>query len=223
MDRSSCLLAGLLIGFAVLQPRASIAQPYDPNDPRPDIVRRQIRAIGAGFVGYVKSATADTVTVTSDGSYSVIPKGTEYTFLITPATQVFHMREDGEFKPPDAWHGTELRAADFVGVNYDDRGVAHIALRIYTLPPSIAGQPPTGPAVAPTCAPRHVACDAGTLPGRIRGLAQKRAGFRRPVCGSRPISDRRRSHRHLRQGFQHISQEGNSVHIPPHVGHQSGE
>jgi hypothetical protein len=150
MGRSRCLRAALLIGIALLHPCASIAQQYDW---RLDILRRQIREIGAGFVGHVKSATADTVTVTSDGSYGVIKKRTEYTFHITPDTMVFHMREDGEFKQPHAFHANELRAAEFVGVNYDDRGGAHIALRIYTLPLSVADRPPTGPAVGPLVPP----------------------------------------------------------------------
>jgi hypothetical protein len=56
----------------ILRTGASIAQPYDAS---PGILRHQIKMMGAGLVGNVKSALADTVTVTSDGSYSVIPKG----------------------------------------------------------------------------------------------------------------------------------------------------
>ncbi len=142
MTRLRCALAAFLIGFAVFRPFASTAQQYDP---RPDILRRKIQMMGAGFVGYVKSAAADTVTVTSDGSYSVIPKGEERTFQITPNTTVSRMKEDGQFEQPQALQPNELRAGEFVGVVQDSQ--------FYTLPASIAERPPTGLAAAPTAPP----------------------------------------------------------------------
>src|ERR1035437_9298566 len=153
MARARGVLAAFVIAFAVLRSGAPAAQQYDA---RQDILRAKIRAMGAGFVGNVKSTTADTVTVTSDGSYSVIRKGEECTFKITPNTTVSQMKEDGEFKQPQAFQANKLRAAEFVGVVEDTqnfRSERHCALQIYPLPASIAGRPPTGLAAAPAAPP----------------------------------------------------------------------